>query len=139
VHIQVEDSTSGEDTDGEGGGGIVGATGGEGDGEVEKEEAAEAEEEGAEQRDLRAHQSGASPEGGSEAVRQHSLPLGALSEPGSPQVRLRAPERLADNAVPDNDVQVKQEEVGGGFVPNLAKRGGPGHAGSYRFKGVCWN
>ena len=92
-------------------------------------------EEEEEPRDLRAHVPGASLEGGSDTIHPQILPLGALSEPGSPRARLRAPGRLADNAVQDNDIQ-EQEEKGSGFAPILAKRGGPGHAGTSRFKGV---
>jgi len=143
VHIKVEDSTSGEDADGEGGGGRGGggeATGGKGDGEGEVKEEEQEEEETAEPHDLHAHVPGTSLEGGSEAVRPQRLPPGAPSEPGSPRARLRAPGRLADNAVRDNDVQQQEEEEEeAGLALLLKKRGGSGHAGNSRFKGVFWN
>jgi hypothetical protein len=140
VHIKVEDSTSGDDTDGEGSGGDgqEATTGGKGDGEGEKvkEEGAaeeEAEEEGAEPRDLRAHESSATLKGDSEGVRSQRLALRAHSEPGSPQV----PGTYADNAVRDDavlDDDDREEEAG--IVPELVMRGGAGRTDFSRFQGV---
>jgi hypothetical protein len=143
VHIKVEDSSSGEDTDGEGeGGGGEEATGWEGAGEVEEdegeveevEEVEEEEEEGkeedAEPRDQRVQVPDASLTGSSEAVCPQSLP-----PPGS----LRAPGRVADNTVQDNNDVQQPEEEAAGMVPELMVRGGCERASSSRFKGVCWN
>ena len=138
VHIKVEDSSSGEDTDGEGG--KEEATGGEGNGEEEVEKEVEEggdddevdDDEEEEPRDLRAHALGASIKGGGEAVHPQSLPPGARSVPGSPLARQRAPgRRVADNAVKDND----DVEEGGG-VPELVMCSG---AGASRFTGVSWD
>jgi len=139
VHIKVEDSSSGEDTDGEE------VTGGEGDGggeeeEEEEDEDEEEEEEGeVEPRDLRVHGPGASSKGVNEAVTPQILPPGARSEPGYPRARLRAPGRVADKAVKDNDVQLQLEEEEAGMVPELAMRGDGDRASSSQFKGVSWD
>jgi len=121
VHINIVDSSSGEDTDGDGGGGKEeGITdgGGDGEGEVETEEEGEeegevevkaAEEEEAEPRDQRAHAPGASGQDGSEAVRLRRLPPAPLSEHGSPRARLRAPGRVANNAIHDDSFQQQKE------------------------------
>jgi hypothetical protein len=140
VHIKVEDTDGEEGTDGEGGGGKgKEATDGEREVvgvrecvEVKEEEKVEAEAE-AEPRDLRAHEFIASLTGGSEAVRLPRLLPGARSEPGSSRVRLRAPYRVADNAVQNTD---DGEE---GNVPELVMCGGAGSAGSSQFMGVSWN
>jgi hypothetical protein len=106
--------------------------------EVEEEDEDEADEEAA-PRALREDESGAGLTGGSETVRLQSLPPGARLEPGSPRVRLRAPGRVAGNAIKYDDVheQEKKEEVG--FDPLLRKHGGGGPAGTSRYKGVCWD
>jgi len=140
VHIKVEDSTSGEDIDGEGSevdGGEATDREGEGKYEVEEEDEEEDEEE-AEPQIQRAHAPGASLQGGSQAVRPWRFPPGACSEPGAPRARLRAPGRLADNAVQDDDAQ-QQHEKEAGFNPDLVMRGGGDRAGSSRFQGVHWN
>ena len=147
VHIKVEETTSGEDTDGEGGGGdgAEATAGGEGDGEVvdeeevkEEVEREENDEEQAELRDQRAHVSGASLKGDSEAVRPQSLSTGAHSEPGFPRARLQAPGRVADNTVQVNDDIVQQHTEKVSFAPVLRKREGGAPPGSSRFKGVSW-
>ena len=140
VHIKVEDSTSGEDTDDEGGGGVEEeATGGEGAGEAEREQGWEEAKKEEEPSNLRAYESGASLGGRIEAVHPQSLPPGAHSEPGSPRAQLRAPGRVADNAVQDNDVQHPDEEGEAGCAPVPTKRRGGGHAGTSQCKGVYWD
>jgi len=131
VHIKVEDSSSGEDTDGEEdeGGGEEATTGGVGHGEEVEEREQEDEEDLAEQRDLSAHALGASLKGGGGATRPQRLPPGAPTEPGSPRARLRAPRRVADY----------DDGKGEGVVPELVMRGGGDRAGSSQFKGVTWN
>ena len=112
------------------------------------EEEEEREEAKTEPRDPRAHESGASVKGGSEAVRPQRLTPGARSEPGSPLARLRTPGRVADKAVQDNNVrqpevqgeeEEEEEEEEAGFATVLRKRGGGGPSGSSRFKGVHWD
>ena len=101
VHIKVEVSTSGEDTDRHGGGGgEEEATGGKDDGrgkeeeeeiveeEEEEEEEKEEKEEEVEPREKRAHMPGASLTCGREVVLPWSLPPGARSEPESPRAQL---------------------------------------------------
>ena len=141
VHVKVEDSTSREDTDqeegGRGGGDAEEATSGEGDreGEEVKEEEAGEEDEEADHRDLRAHESGASLEGGSAVVRPRSLTPGSRSNPGAPRARLLAPRRVADNVVHDKDVPQQQHKAGS--VLELVMRGGGDRAGTSQYKGVC--
>jgi len=205
VHIKVEDTTSGEDTDGEGNGKGKGkeeeeeevdeegkgqeedseeedgqqreqharATGASADGRLEagvdavapprrarlppgsyadtvvehdtdddyeeEEEEGEEEEEKAEPRGRRAHVRGVClTTGGSQAGYPQSLPSVAHSEPGSPRAWLRAPGRVADNDVPNNDLRQQQDVEEADFPPSLRKRGGPGPPGSSRFKGITW-
>jgi hypothetical protein len=133
VHIEVQDGTSGKDTDGAGAGeGGQVATGGESSvevkkvkekgaeeaGEVEEEQAAEGE---AEPSNQRAHAHGTSLTGGSDTVRPRRLP--------------RAPVRYADSAVQDNNDDDEEKET---LFPELVMRGGGGHVGSSRFQGVSW-
>ena len=99
-----------------------------------EEEEEEEEEEEAEPRDPRAQEYGASSKGGSEAVCPRRLTPVAPSGPGSPRARLRAPRRVADNAIQDN--ADGQEES---LFPELRKREGGGHAGSSQFLGVSWD
>jgi hypothetical protein len=104
VHIKVEDSTSGEETDGEGDGDGEEATGGEGDGERwdEEEEDEEEAEDGRQQREQQMQSPGANFEGrivsGAGAV---ALPRRARLPPGS----------YADTAVePDTEDDFEEEE-----------------------------
>jgi len=151
VHIKVEDTSSGEETDREGGGESgEDVTGGEGDGEEEAEEVEEevpeeeeeeevdaGEEEPTDLRNLRAHESGASLLGGSEMVRLQILPPEAHSEPESPRAPLPASGRVADDAVQDNDVQ-QQQHMEAGIAPVLVMGSGGDRAGTSQFQGVCW-
>ena len=109
--------------------------------EEEEEEEEEVEEEVG-PRYPRAHESGASLKGGSEAVRIQRLTAGARSEPGSPRARLRTPGRIADIAVQDNSVreqqQKQQEEEEAEFVPELVMRGAGDRAGTSQLLGVSW-
>jgi len=138
VHIKVEDSSSGDDTDGEGGGeGGEEATGGAGDREglteEEGEEEVDEEEkevEAAEPVEQRAHAPGGRLiKSSREAVNPQSLKPGARSKPGFQ----RTPGRVADNAVQDNNDG--EEE---GVVPEHVLRRGVGRAGSSQFIGVSW-
>ena len=112
VHIKVEHSTTGEDTDGEGGGeGGKEAAGGEGDGEEEeKEEGEEAEEDDERGQQLVHHSqlSGANFSGRMEA---------AVDTVEPPRRARPPPESYADPAVerdPDDDYGEEDEEEWGG-------------------------
>jgi len=94
---------------------------GEEDEEEEEWGGDEEEEEEAEPRDPHAHAPGASLKGGSEAVRLQRLTPGACTEPGSPRARLRAPGRLADNAIQDDNDGEEERNA-----PELVMRGGAG-------------
>ena len=152
VHIKVEDSSSGDDTDGKGAaGGDDDGEGEEEEGEGEQEKEQEEEEEGeqeeeeedeAQPRDSRAHVSGASLKGGSEAVHPQSLPPAARSEPVSLRAGLRVPRRVADNTIPYNDHEQPEEEEWeeeAGFAPVLRNRAIGGPAGSSQVAGVFWD
>jgi len=90
-------------------------------------------------RDPHALESGASIKGGSESVRPQRLTPGARLDPGSTRARIRAPGRVAYNAIQDTGVQQQQEEEEAGVDPAHMMHEGGGPAGSSRYAGVTWH